>query len=150
MALPSVVNVARAAIEVELPFGVRLNCHDPDRVGVLCASASDARASAQTAGSSFCNIIVLSLRERSGVKYTPETQIRRTAEASISYLIHMVTSGERIIEGRFERTLAASGPVRLEVTVDSGAVQIRGGSEDGAVHVRGVLRARRPFLGWGD
>src|SRR5581483_1490480 len=29
-------------------------------------------------------------------------------------------------------------------------VQIRGGAEDGAVHVRGVLRARRPFLGWGD
>lgn len=42
-------------------------------------------------------------------------------------------------EGRFERTLAVSGPVRLEVTTYTGSITVRTGPE-GAVSIRAALR----------
>jgi hypothetical protein len=44
------------------------------------------------------------------------------------------------VEGSFDRDLTVSGPLELEVTSGSGDIQIRTGT-DGAVHVRGRMRA---------
>jgi len=53
------------------------------------------------------------------------------------------------IEATFERSLTVDGPVQLDIAIDNGAVLIQRGTE-GAVQIRGILRARRSFLGWGD
>ena len=51
------------------------------------------------------------------------------------------------IEGTFERTLTVTGPVSLDVSVNSGVIRVFRG-EAGSVRVRGVLRARSPvFMG---
>jgi hypothetical protein len=44
------------------------------------------------------------------------------------------------VEGSFDRSLTVSGPVELAVTSGSGDIQVRTGT-DGAVHVRGRIRA---------
>lgn len=51
-------------------------------------------------------------------------------------------------QAEFTRTLAVSGPVTLEASAKSGMIRVRRG-QDGAVAIRGVLRARRSFL-WGQ
>jgi DUF4097 and DUF4098 domain-containing protein YvlB len=51
-------------------------------------------------------------------------------------------------QAEFTRTLPVSGPVTLEASTKSGLIRVRRG-DDGAVAIRGVLRARRSFL-WGQ
>jgi DUF4097 and DUF4098 domain-containing protein YvlB len=53
------------------------------------------------------------------------------------------------MEGKFERTLTVTGPVRLEVTANSGVIRVLKG-EAGSVRIRGVARARSSFFIWGD
>lgn len=45
------------------------------------------------------------------------------------------------VEGKFERTLAVSGPVDLDVTTGSGRIEVRVGSSS-VVQVYGLIRAR--------
>jgi hypothetical protein len=60
--------------------------------------------------------------------------------------LQMNPTRERI-EGTFERTLTVTGPVSLDVSVNSGVIRVFRG-EAGSVRVRGVLRARSPvFMG---
>jgi DUF4097 and DUF4098 domain-containing protein YvlB len=54
-----------------------------------------------------------------------------------------------LLEGRFDRTLAVTGPVRLEVETDAGTVRVSTG-EAGAVRVRGIVRARSSLFGLVD
>jgi hypothetical protein len=51
-------------------------------------------------------------------------------------------------EGKFETVLSVTGPATLDVSVDSGLIRVRAG-ESGSVRIRGTLRARRTFFGWG-
>lgn len=53
------------------------------------------------------------------------------------------------MEGTFERTLAVTGPVSLDVSANSGVIRVVRG-EAGSVRIRGVLRARSSFFIWGD
>jgi hypothetical protein len=53
------------------------------------------------------------------------------------------------MEATFERTLTVTGPVSLEVTVNSGVIRVLPG-EAGVVRIRGVARARSSFFIWGD
>jgi hypothetical protein len=53
------------------------------------------------------------------------------------------------MEGTFERTLAVTGPVSLDVSANSGVIRVLRG-EAGLVRVRGVVRARSSFFIWGD
>jgi hypothetical protein len=55
--------------------------------------------------------------------------------------------GDERKETRFERTLTVSGPVTMEVGINSGNIRIQRG-EAGSVTIRGVLRARRWMFGW--
>lgn len=54
-------------------------------------------------------------------------------------------------ERTFERNLSVSGPVSLDVTTDSGGIEITRGAP-GSVHIRGYLRASHSWLdsGGGD
>jgi hypothetical protein len=50
----------------------------------------------------------------------------------------------QVPEGKFERTLSVSGPVRLDLTTDSGGISVKPGAP-GTVQVRGILKGdRRP------
>ena len=49
----------------------------------------------------------------------------------------------------FERTLAVTGPVTLDVSANSGVIRVQGG-EAGSVRIRGVARAKSSFFIWGD
>jgi DUF4097 and DUF4098 domain-containing protein YvlB len=53
------------------------------------------------------------------------------------------------MEGTFERTLAVTGPVSLDVSAHAGVIRVLKGDE-GSVRIRGVLRARSSFFIWGD
>ena len=57
-------------------------------------------------------------------------------------------SGEPV-EGSFEKICKVDGPVRLDVSVDSGFVRVKAGDEN-TVRIRGVLRARRWLFDWGN
>jgi len=57
-------------------------------------------------------------------------------------------SGEPV-EGSFERVCNVDGPVRLDVSVDSGFVRVKAGDAN-TVRVRGILRARRWLFDWGN
>jgi len=48
----------------------------------------------------------------------------------------------RQIEGGFERTLAVSGPVDLDVTTDAGGISVKAGTA-GSVQIRAILRGQR-------
>src|SRR5271154_5633214 len=50
-------------------------------------------------------------------------------------------------EAQFERTLSVTGPVTIDVSARSGVVRVRRG-EDGAVLIRGVVRARASIFSW--
>jgi hypothetical protein len=52
----------------------------------------------------------------------------------------------RFAEGAFERTLAVTGPVDLEVVTGAGSLLVRAG-DSGSVRVSGTIRAR---VGWGE
>ncbi len=47
----------------------------------------------------------------------------------------------QVPEGRFERTLRVSGPVRLDLITDSGGISVARG-EPGTVQIRGILNGR--------
>jgi len=49
-------------------------------------------------------------------------------------------------QGSFDRTLAVSGPLRLELANSSGSVRISGGTSDGKIHIHGDVSAGS-FLG---
>ncbi|HVO98877.1 MAG TPA: DUF4097 family beta strand repeat-containing protein [Bryobacteraceae bacterium] len=53
------------------------------------------------------------------------------------------------LEATFERTLPVNGPVKLDVSVNSGVIRVLRG-EPGEVKVRGVVRARSSFFPWRD
>jgi hypothetical protein len=53
------------------------------------------------------------------------------------------------LEGRFDRSLAVTGPVRLEIETDAGTVRVSTG-EAGTVRVRGIVRAKNSLFGLGD
>jgi len=53
------------------------------------------------------------------------------------------------VEGRFDRSLAVTGPVRLEVETDAGTVRVSIG-EAGTVRVRGIVRSKGLLFGLGD
>jgi hypothetical protein len=55
-------------------------------------------------------------------------------------LLSIAAFGQRI-EGGFDRTLQVSGPVELDVTTDSGGIQIRQGSAS-SVQVHAILRTQ--------
>jgi len=57
-------------------------------------------------------------------------------------------SGEPV-EGSFEKLCRVEGPVRLDVSVDSGFVRVTAGDAN-SVRVRGILRARRSLFDWGN
>lgn len=48
----------------------------------------------------------------------------------------------QVPEGRFERTLRVSGPVRLDLITDSGGISVAPGPP-GTVQIRGILKGRR-------
>ncbi len=48
----------------------------------------------------------------------------------------------QVPEGKFERTLSVSGPVRLDLTTDSGGISVKPGTP-GTVQIRGILRGSR-------
>lgn len=53
------------------------------------------------------------------------------------------------MEGTFERQLTVTGPVSIDVTVNSGVIRVLPG-DAGSVRIRGVARARNSFFVWGD
>ena len=52
-------------------------------------------------------------------------------------------------EGSFERTIAVSGPVDLDITTGSGYIRVRGAASS-SVHIRALIRARDDFRMRGD
>jgi hypothetical protein len=64
------------------------------------------------------------------------------ALAMISVAIPRATA-----DGKFDRTLAVSGPVDLDVTTDSGGIVVTTGSP-GAVHVHAILKAQHGWFGY--
>jgi DUF4097 and DUF4098 domain-containing protein YvlB len=54
-----------------------------------------------------------------------------------------------LLEGRFDRSLTVTGPVRLEVETDAGTVRVSTG-QAGTVRVRGIVRAQSSVFGLVD
>ena len=65
--------------------------------------------------------------------------VKRRTAAVFLCAMWMAAPALAAIEGRFDRTLAVTGPVTLSATSGSGGIEINAG-QDGSVHVVGVIR----------
>ncbi|MGE5568316.1 MAG: DUF4097 family beta strand repeat-containing protein [Rhodospirillales bacterium] len=61
---------------------------------------------------------------------------------SLFALLAAAAAFAQVPKGRFERTLRVSGPVRLDLTTDSGGISVAPGAP-GTVQIRGILKGRR-------